>query len=225
MSLPPGNDLDEEEISLRPYLQTLWRYRRVIVMATVAAVVIFGVTTLGMLAFSPPDRLASLNFASRLRTSTRDAIRMAARSIPRRSRRNLLSPRCLRPMHWIGYVALEELRRSLSVVKSSPAVRRLDAEFQAESQQQQADPRGPRPARGQLPYKPRGDSGSSVRTAAPSKWPADQYSGAAHREAPVRHPRNLGNAGGNKDRRRQSRISTASRAACSPGRPTRARTT
>ncbi len=132
MSLPPGNDLDDEEISLRPYVQTVWRYRQVIVTATVAAAVLFGVVTLGLFAVSPPDRVASLQF--RLAWPEADKGRYP-NGTPFNATEIAAEPvvsQVFAANSLDRYVLLDELQQSLSVVKSSPAVRRLDAEFQAE---------------------------------------------------------------------------------------------
>jgi hypothetical protein len=131
MSLPPGNDLDDEEISLRPYIQTVWRYRQVIVTATIAAAVVFGVVTLGLFAVSPPDRVASLQF--RLAWPDADKGRYP-NGTPFNATEIAAEPvvsQVFTANSLDRYVSLEELQQSLSVVKSSPAVRRLDAELQA----------------------------------------------------------------------------------------------
>ncbi len=54
-------DLDDE-ISLRPYLEALWRYRRPIAAAPLVVAVVFAIVVLGVWLWSPTDRVASLQF-------------------------------------------------------------------------------------------------------------------------------------------------------------------
>ncbi len=57
-----ADDYDRDAISLRPYLDTLRRYRAVIVGAIVGASVLFVIGVLAMLVIFPSERVASLPF-------------------------------------------------------------------------------------------------------------------------------------------------------------------
>jgi len=57
-----GGDYHDDEISLRPYVDTLWRYRRIIKGAAIAVSVVFIVGVLALLLIYPSERVASLPF-------------------------------------------------------------------------------------------------------------------------------------------------------------------
>ncbi len=56
------NDEADDELSLKPLLQTLWSYRRVILIALVAVVVCYIAGTLVVYSVVPSERLATLQF-------------------------------------------------------------------------------------------------------------------------------------------------------------------
>ena len=128
---PPGSDLDDDEISLRPYLQTLWRYRQVLATATAAAAVLFGIVTLALMALLPSDRTASLEF--RLTFANADK-GLYPNGSPFNAAAITAEPvvsQVFAANELERYVSLDELERTLSVDRSSDAIRRLDAELQA----------------------------------------------------------------------------------------------
>ncbi len=55
-------DEPDDEISLQPYFETLWRYRRVIAAAPLVVAAIFVIVVLGVWLWLPAERLASLQF-------------------------------------------------------------------------------------------------------------------------------------------------------------------
>lgn len=52
----------EHEISLKPYIETLWGYRRVVAAAVVGVGVLFVVSVLGVFLYSPVERVGSVQF-------------------------------------------------------------------------------------------------------------------------------------------------------------------
>ena len=57
-----ASDYAEDEISLRPYFDTLWGYRRVIGAAIVGTMFLFAVGALAGYLRVPAERLASIQF-------------------------------------------------------------------------------------------------------------------------------------------------------------------
>jgi len=55
-------DYQDDEVSLRPYMDTLWRYRRIIRGAARAMSVVFVIGVLALLLIYPSERVASLQF-------------------------------------------------------------------------------------------------------------------------------------------------------------------
>ncbi|MDO8835363.1 MAG: hypothetical protein Q7V01_07185 [Vicinamibacterales bacterium] len=55
-------DYQDDEISLRPYMETLWKYRKVILAALAAAAVVFFVGVIGLSILYPTERVATVKF-------------------------------------------------------------------------------------------------------------------------------------------------------------------
>ena len=58
----PGDGSEDVDISLQPYIDTLRRYRRVIVASTLIVGVLFIIAALGAVVLSPSERIASVSF-------------------------------------------------------------------------------------------------------------------------------------------------------------------
>jgi hypothetical protein len=130
MVVDPGNQYDDEEIALRPYLETVWRYRRLIALALVAAVLVFAVAALGTVLLAPRERLGILSFRLSFTGAEIGQYPSGARFSPP----DIIAAPIVSDVYEANsidrYATLEEFRQSLAVVRGGPAVRQLDAEYQ-----------------------------------------------------------------------------------------------
>jgi hypothetical protein len=131
MSEAPESGIVDDEITLRPYLDALWRYRRIIQMSMLAAALLFLVAALGLFLILPAERVGVLQF--RLLFSGADggtypngtvfnATEIAATPVLT----EVFASNALE-----RYTNFAELQQSLFVLQSNPAMQRLDNDYQA----------------------------------------------------------------------------------------------
>src|SRR5690349_9788540 len=133
MSLHQHDDFDDEPIDLRPYFATLWRYRRMIGWSVAAATAIFAVVVALVVLLAPTERVGLVQF--RLVFAGADAGKYP-NGVPFNPM-EIIAPPVLADVFTANrldrYLTRDEFQQSISLRQNSPALEKLDAEYQPQS--------------------------------------------------------------------------------------------
>jgi hypothetical protein len=123
-------ELAADEISFRPYFETVWRYRQVIGLSLVGAMVLFGIGLLTVYLRLPKERLGTIQF--RLLFDGAQA-NTYPNGQPFNSTEIVAAPvvaEVFSANDLQQYGTLTDFQQSLFVLQSNPALQQLDFEYQ-----------------------------------------------------------------------------------------------
>lgn len=130
MSQTPESGTDDD-ISLRPYFEALWRYRRVIQLALAGAAVLFLIATIALFVALPKERLGVLQFRLLFSGADNGQYPNGTPFNPTEIVATPVLTEVFASNTLERYTTLQEFQQSLFVLQSNPALQRLDFEYQA----------------------------------------------------------------------------------------------
>jgi hypothetical protein len=129
----PPREQDEytDDISLRPYLDTLWRYRAVIGAITLAVGAIFLVGALALIVLAPVERIASMEFRLLFSGANRNQYPNEAPFSPAEIVAPPVIAEVFRNNELERFGKYEDFKSALFIQQSNPALEMLAAEYNA----------------------------------------------------------------------------------------------
>lgn len=128
---PLTGDAPSREINLKPYVDVLWQYRRVIVALLVAAAVLYVVGVLAALAITPAERIASLQFRLLFDGADQNEYPNGTPFSPNEIVAAPILTEVYRMDGLDRYGPYDSFKDSIFVLQSNPAVEMLTFEYEA----------------------------------------------------------------------------------------------